>query len=681
MRLKIAIVLAVLGLVVLGLGIGQRTIWLPPANVTVPAATGSAAAPLTVIEPDLLKARDGQFTMTIKNDGPIQLAVGRVGDVDAWVGDAAHTTIGAPNAELTELSTESVDGAKTVPNPAGSDLWVSEEKGTTEMSYTWEAPGHGDWALLLSADGEAAAPTDISITVDNEAGTPWAVPLMIIGSALLALAALLFLLAPRKPAPGEAAGGRRSAGRGPNDPATGAIEVERILAASTTAKTATSATPGGAPATPEVKDSGTDAAAALPKSLQDPAAAATELNPPVQAPANPEQDDANAENASAKEDKDADHGDDSSDGGNAAEAEAAPQTEAGDGNAAAKDKKDKGTMNRVRWVAALAAVVLAGGTAGPAMAETATPGATGESSVTAAPQESPTTGFPNLLDTQIQRIASSVATVVASGDNAKNAKELEPRVTGTALEMRAANYKVRAKIAKHAAPEPVNATELLAKVIPTTETWPRAAMFVTKGEGNEVPQLMTLVQQSARENYKLTSVTPLLPGQTFPSVDKEGTTELPLDSAEGLLMSPEAATAALSDRLTKEESKFSSSFAASVYVDSVMAMQKKIKTDAKDADIVFTHKPDLENVETFRTADGGAMVVVRNNFGISSTSKDDATLNVGEEAAVFTGGRETTKGFTLNYAEPVVMYIPATGGAEQITILSANRAMVSGSFK
>ena len=37
LRSKIAIVLAVLGLMVLGPGIGQRTIWLPPATLTATA--------------------------------------------------------------------------------------------------------------------------------------------------------------------------------------------------------------------------------------------------------------------------------------------------------------------------------------------------------------------------------------------------------------------------------------------------------------------------------------------------------------------------------------------------------------------------------------------------------------------------------------------------------------------
>ena len=107
-------------------------------------------------------------------------------------------------------------------------MWVSEEKATGEMSYTWQAPGHGDWALLLSSDGKAPAPTNISMTVDNEAGTPWAVPLMVIGSALLALAALLFLFAPRTPKGAAAAVGRRAAGRRPPTPQRAPSRLKRL---------------------------------------------------------------------------------------------------------------------------------------------------------------------------------------------------------------------------------------------------------------------------------------------------------------------------------------------------------------------------------------------------------------------------------------------------------------------
>lgn len=796
LRLKIAIVLAVLGLLVLGTGIGQRTIWLPPATLTASAPAGVTPAPLTVVGPELLNTRDGKFTMTVKSDGPIQLAVARERDINGWIGDAAYTMVGGANDDFTALSTESKTGAEKVPNPAGSDMWVSEEKATGELTYTWQSPGHGDWALLLSSDGTAPAPTDLSITVDNESGTPWAVPLMIIGSALLALAALLFFLAPRKPKAAEAAPGRRSAGRAPSDPATGALEVDKIVAARGTAAaagvpdgqstdTANGATGTDSAAAATKPAAAGDATAALPASLRgdtektdslksDPALPASPLagSSPRAVDARPaagsnasattdavagatataegaaktsgsnaagkegsflknafKRDSAKksagkdpksgSDNDSPDNDSKGDSGPDSgSGGGNPAPAaesgkKVLPADEGGQQDGTKKDGKSefsvsrsfelpaaaaknptvkKGLQVKARWGAALA-VVLVAGSVGPAVADDSStpapapsvtaeaPATSGASSTAKATEDAGAPGFPNLLDSQVQRIAESVATVVASGDNAKDAKVLEARVAGTALQVRTANYKIRAAVEKQEAAEPVNATKLLAKVVTTTETWPRSAMFVTQGENNALPQLLTLVQASPRENYKLTSATPLLPGQTFPTVDKEGTKEVALASADGLKMSPEAAISALSDRLTKADSKFKDSFNDSVYITSVFDLQKKVVAEAKDADYVFSHKGNKDTAVSMRTADGGALVVVDNTFGIDATSKANATLTVGDDAAVFTGGKTTTTGFNLNYAEPVVMYIPPASGDGKITIVSATRDLVGASFK
>ncbi|WP_425862382.1 hypothetical protein [Arthrobacter sp. TWP1-1] len=755
MRSKIAIVLAVLGLLVLGTGIGQRTIWLPPATLTASAPAVSSPAPLTVIGPELLDTREGKFTMTIKNDGPIQLAVAREGDITGWIGDAAYTKVGAANEDFSALTSESKTGAETVPNPSGSDMWVSEEKGTGEMSYTWQAPGHGDWALLLSSDGKAAAPTDISITVENQEGTPWAVPLMVIGSALLALAALLFLIAPRKSknAVAVAAAGRRSSGR-PADPSTGAVEVAKILAARDAAKAAKDEpqapthetiadvrrAAAAAAAEGKPKNDGAaaanvpvnDATSALPISLRGDDVAVDDVAGSAKNDAEPASDAAPQGKANSESDKDSnsdsnsvsntdsekdsgkDSGSDSdsdSGSGSGSGQDSSPKQGKPRWSAAARkkaaDSKEEGTKDgkselrasvdnssvdslksntaktKTRWGAALAALLLAGSVS-PAIADDATtpaPSASADAQSTAGAITAPATGFPNLLDSQVERIADAVASVVATGDNAKNAKELESRVGGMALEVRTANYKIRSAVEKQAAVEPVNATTLLAKVVTTTETWPRSAMFVTKGENNELPQLLTLVQASARENYKLVKATPLLPGQTLPTVDKEGTKEVAKDDTSDLLMSPDAAVAALSDRLTKDDSSFKASFKDSIYITSVFDLQKKVVADAKDASYVFSHKASSDPVVSLRTADGGAMVVVGYTFGIDATSKADAKLTVGADAAVFTGGTETTKGFTLNYAEPVVMYIPPAGGEDQITILSATRDLVGGSFK
>ena len=73
---------------------------------------------------------------------------------------------------------------------------------------------------------------------------------------------------------------------------------------------------------------------------------------------------------------------------------------------------------------------------------------------------------------------------------------------------------------------PVRATKLLTTVVTKKRSWPRSVLAVTQGEGNVVPQLLTLTQASPRENYKLASTTPLQPGTTFPSIPRDGTETL-----------------------------------------------------------------------------------------------------------------------------------------------------------
>ena len=123
-----------------------------------------------------------------------------------------------------------------------------------------------------------------------------------------------------------------------------------------------------------------------------------------------------------------------------------------------------------------------------------------------------------LLDAQFRRILEQVASAVDAGDAAKDASKLEPRVAGPELEVRTQNYKIRSQVGSYEPRMPVRATKLLTTVVTEERSWPRTVMAVTQGEGNVVPQLLTLTQASPRENYKLVLTTPLQPGTTFPGI-------------------------------------------------------------------------------------------------------------------------------------------------------------------
>lgn len=759
LRSKIAIVLALLGLIVLALGVGQRTIWLPPATVTASVASGQADAPLTVIGTNALNANNGHYTMNIKAKGPINLAVGSSRDVNAWVGSAAHTAITEVNADFTSVTATAVKGEAKVPNPAGSDLWVAEQEADGSLEYTWQAPGNGSWSVLLFADGTAPAPTDISLTRTNDQSTPWAIPLMIIGSVLLALAALLFWIAPAKRKPEAAAvrssgaGGRRSAGK-PSDPETGALEVARILAAN---EAATGSLPVVKPAASETESSANhstiadlnrsqrevsadptpkaeplrdeqNGAASLPSESTTSIPVADEPSTPEPKRAESDSDTLPGSSESAKDqehesgdsDDSGDDADGSSNGGSdhrangnsdSEQIESANDSQEQDSKKQRPDSSDFAMTTeqaqiatqrksrfslRARVGAVLATAVLAGGASPALAAETPSPSAspTGTSSASSETStQAPSSGAgasieqvptPELLLSQVQRIVSDVATVVASGDSAKNAKDLEPRVTGMALQTREANYKIRSKVSAHAAVEPVAATKLLTYVSPNDGDWPRTAVALTQGADNKLPQLLVLRQESARENYKLTQQSPLLPGQTFPEISIDNVSKSANDSANSLLMSPNDAVAAFKDVLNDSNSKAKANFAASDYVTQTAAYKKETIEKSKDATVSFVNTADADSVTAYKAASGGVMVLAGYTLKVETTLKDKATLDPAKQAKEITalaGDSKDAKGLTVSFVEPVVLYIPPASAGEKISVVSAFRDIVSAKLK
>ncbi|MGP5220089.1 hypothetical protein [Arthrobacter rhombi] len=203
MRIFIAAISILLGALALVVGIGQRTFWAPPETVTATVQTELKDAPLTVVEPGVAEIEDRPVDVTIEADGEFTAALGRSSDVDAWVGKAAHNTISGIDSEAMSLTAEHSKGEAKVPNPKNSDLWVASESADSHMVHRWTEPDEGDWSLLLAADGTKAAPTEITVSWENDATAPFSIPLIIVGS-LLVLFGLATVLV-----------GRRGRGQGP----------------------------------------------------------------------------------------------------------------------------------------------------------------------------------------------------------------------------------------------------------------------------------------------------------------------------------------------------------------------------------------------------------------------------------------------------------------------------------
>ncbi|WP_171046759.1 hypothetical protein [Pseudarthrobacter sp. NamE5] len=572
LRLKTAVALVLLGLLTLLAGIGQRTIWAPSETFTASAPADGAPAPVTVIDQDLRTLHDGTVKINIEGDGNFLLAAGRPDDVDAWVGQAAHNTITGISEDEKSLMVEHAEGEAAVPNPATSDLWVSTENASGELEYSWTPPADGEWSLMLASDGTRPAPSSVSMTFPNDTSTPWAVPLMVLGSLLILGGIALALFSVRK----------RS---GNGDGAAG-------------------------------KDSGGGKDTAGSKYAQ-----------------------------------------------------------------RARAKTGARQSSRLGMMAAgmVAATVVAGtGTAAYATAPAPSPAG----STAPASQDDPA---PVLLDAQFRRILEQVSSAVDAGDAAKDAAKLGDRVGGTELEVRTQNYRIRSQVGSYEARMPVRSTKLLTTVVTSDPEWPRSVLAVTQGEGNVVPQLLTLVQSSPRENYKLVETTPLQPGTTFPAISRDGTETLAAGDKTGLLYSGEEALAGLADRLTSPESAFKDKLVegeSSPYIADTLSYQAEVVKAGENGNFSFTHKMVPESTVVFRTDDGGALVLGRINFGFEGTPKAAGDkLTIGDDAAALAGGKETTTGMVLSFAESMAVYVPPAGSTDPMKLVAATRGLTGASFK
>ncbi|WP_245827955.1 hypothetical protein [Sinomonas mesophila] len=326
--------------------------------------------------------------------------------------------------------------------------------------------------------------------------------------------------------------------------------------------------------------------------------------------------------------------------------------------------RDRGAQGRGLRAAAAGTAIVAGlaglGAAVPA--------------ANAATSPAPAASEKVLIDEQLTRILEQTGNAVQAGDDAKDAAKLAPRVDGTALLTRTQNYKVRAAVASAPALSPVRASDLLTSVVTTRREWPRTVVAVTQGEGNTTPQLLTLRQASARENYKLIEAAPLLPGATFPSTSRAGVEQLPLDDKAGLVNTPGEAIAGLADRLTSPDSSWKDRIPENAYIADTQGYQADIVASSPNGDFAFSHSLVGDEAVAFRTADGGAIVLAPLDFTVEGTPKAEGDkVTLADDAAALAGGKEATSKMVLTFRETVMLYVPKEGASQNVTLIGATR--------
>lgn len=707
MRFLSSILAFVLGLVALGAGIGQLTVWAPETSTVVQSDEIEDEAPLTIITEDVVDPDEERDTFTIEAEGEYTVALARLHDIEAWVGDAAHVRVDGVTADGeggADWDAEYVDGESEVQNPSDSDMWVATETTEGELDYQWAAPQEsGEWALLLFRDGSEPAPAQFSTEITQEQDTALPVTLIVLGALGILIAIVLFYraLAGRRAEEGTVEQGtveETRASKSPSGDQTSADETssvetsagktadgeaveENTVAAAPAAEGVDGQTRADEPVAPDAEDETTVIPTTAPEpetqeqdvngdqndvkgegdsegpqggwkrsSVATVAAVAIALSPAALSTADAEADDpADDQTQNGAEDEDQD---------SAAEdvAEEAPSEEDEAAEGEDEPAQDESAQDE------------------PAEDETAeTPDAEEEiSEGDGTPEEeADTEEYSVLVDSQLDRILEDIAEVVAEGDEAGDAELLEDRVAGNALDVRELTYR-NSEIDEDVSPDPIG-TEVLSAAVTSEQEFPRQVLLITQHEDMDLPQVLMLEQESARENYKLTQAVVMDPAAEFPgfSVEEGGIGSVSPES-ETARFPADFAMERTAVYLNNAEYYFGVHVQDSAYIEDLQDYQQEVRDSAPDVTVSYTRP--LNDAAALRLPDGSVLAV--GSFDATEQlrpTEPGAAINFGESGLLneLAGTSSTTADTDILSRESLILHIPADEG-DQITVLGVD---------
>ncbi|AXH36495.1 hypothetical protein DVJ78_14690 [Humibacter sp. BT305] len=200
MRFILAILAFIIATALIGYGVAQRTVFLPPSTVESTVQTDDGVN-YAVIDSEALRSHDGAQTLTVSsgNGGQVFAAYGRTADVEAWLQGSAYDRIGA-GADGRGLVVESVpadpDGAENVASgsadPAASDLWLERFTSQGTLYRTLNLPE--GYSVILASNGTDPAPAEVTISWPVSNATPWVGPTLVAGLVFLLAGIVLLIL-------------------------------------------------------------------------------------------------------------------------------------------------------------------------------------------------------------------------------------------------------------------------------------------------------------------------------------------------------------------------------------------------------------------------------------------------------------------------------------------------------
>jgi hypothetical protein len=299
---------------------------------------------------------------------------------------------------------------------------------------------------------------------------------------------------------------------------------------------------------------------------------------------------------------------------------------------------------------------------------------------------------PVITERQAERIIKNVSEVSAAADAALDPELAKTRLSGPALELRAANYAAR-KVDPAVRPVDVIPAGPVTLTLPQqSDTWPRVAFAViddaTKdADGNKLaPVSVMLVQADPRSNYTAQYVMRLQPGAVVPPTAPAsvGASRL-FEDSKLLTIAPDVIAADYADILMNDTASPSNEL-FEAEGDSVRVNFGAADKAARKAPFVetstleFTNAPASGPVVALSTIDSGAIVTVNvNEVETVRILQAGAVAKATPEVKAITGKAESTKGLSATYGYQMLFFVPSVEEGGKIVLLGYTRGLVAAS--
>jgi len=292
---------------------------------------------------------------------------------------------------------------------------------------------------------------------------------------------------------------------------------------------------------------------------------------------------------------------------------------------------------------------------------------------------------PVLTSNQAERIVERIAATAAEADAALDADAAAARFTGPALEQREAVYAIRDEDPAVAGPVAIPSGDVTLTLPQQADAWPRTAFVVVQGEDASVaPVALTLVQEEAREPYKVLYLTSLEAQASLPTVAPAavGAARLAPD-VKLLKVQPGEIAADYADILRNgDESEF-----ASLFQSEGDTLREKIGKPYKDAKreslpstatIDYTSTVADSPAVALATNDAGAIVsVALEEVETVKPAADGAEVNPAGQVKTLLGIDKSTKGVEATYGVQLLFSVPPVGSDDGVVLLGFSQSLVS----